>query len=475
MILTASLFKPRRAILWAEIRIKIMTQLGEAIARYHKVLEGDRYKDLSWAHELQERMKAHKLAIGGRPVSPVLRPHFITRRQYTGLVKAVESFSSAIARIETMAISSPALLSRMELLPAEKMLAAVDPGYSFLSVTSLIDTHLNNGTLRFARYIPDTPTGVAFGEALSDMFYEAAPVKEFRKRYKLEKLPGTKYLLNAILKAYKEWGGKSKKPNIAILELRQPFQAAESGESAILVEFLRRDGCIVEVVTPEQLEYRDGVLRRGEFPIDLIFRRVKVQEFLVRFDLSHPLLRAYRDRAVCMVNSFRSELAQKKAIFDLLTDEDITADFPAAERKAIKEFVPWTRVVQETKTKYRNRTVDLPEFILHNRNKLVLRPNDDGADQQTFRGSEVDEAGWEKALRSALRNPYVVQEALEPVVDVFPVLQYGHLEMQKMRIDVHPHSYLGKVQGCSSWLTAVGAAGFSTLSGVAPMFILEPK
>jgi hypothetical protein len=202
---------------------------------------------------------------------------------------------------------------------------------------------------------------------------------------------------------------------------------------------------------------------------------VKVQEFLVRFDLTHPLLRAYRDRAVCMVNSFRSELAQKKAIFELLTDEDITADFPAAERRAIKEFIPWTRVVQETKTKYRNKTVDLPEFILHNRNKLVLRPNDDGPDQQSFRGSEVDEAGWEKALRSALRSPYVVQEALEPVVDVFPVLQYGHLEMQKMRVDVHPHSYLGKVQGCSSWLTAAGPAGFSTLAGIAPTYILEQK
>jgi hypothetical protein len=257
--------------------------------------------------------------------------------------------------------------------------------------------------------------------------------------------------------------------------LRQPFQAAESGESAILAEFLRRDGCTVEVVSPEQLEYRDGVLRRGDFAIDLVFRRVKVQEFMVRFDLSHPLLRAYRDRAVCMVNSFRSELAQKKAIFDLLTDEEITADFPAAERRAIKEFVPWTRVVQEVKTKYHNRTVNLPDFILHNRNKLVLRPNDEGADQQSFRGSEVDEAGWEKALRSALRNPYVVQEAMDPVVDVFPVLQYGHLEMQKMRVDVHPHSYLGKVQGCSSWLTAVGPAGFSTLSGVAPTFILEQK
>src|SRR5579862_8963203 len=248
-----------------------MTQLGEAITRYHKLLEGSQYQNLAWAHQLQERMQANNLAVSGRPVSPVLRPHFITRRQYAGLAKAVESFSSAVERIEKLAISSPALLARMELLPAEKMLAAVDPGYGFLAVTSLLDTHINNGTLRFSRYIPDTPTGVAYGETLSDIFYDAAPVQEFRKRYRLEKLPGAKYLLQAILKAYKEWGGKSKKPNIAILELRQPFQAAESGESAILAEFLRRDGCTVEVVTPEQLEYRDGVLRRGEFPIDLVF------------------------------------------------------------------------------------------------------------------------------------------------------------------------------------------------------------
>jgi hypothetical protein len=452
-----------------------MTQLGEAITRYHKILEGGHYKDLAWAHELQERMQANNLAVGGRPVSPVLRPHFITRRQYAGLAKAVESFSSSLQRIEKMAIGSPTLLARMELLPAEKMLAAVDPGYSYLSVTSLIDTHLNNGTLRFARYIPDTPVGVAYGEALSDLFYDAAPVREFRKRYRLEKLPGTKYLLQAILKAYKEWGGKNKKPNLAILEFRQPFQTAESGESALVAQLFRREGHQVQVVSPDQLEYRNGVLRHGDFTIELIFRRIKVQEFLVRFDLTHPLLRAYQDRVVCMVNSFRSELAQKKALFDLLTDEEITADFPASERRAIQEVVPWTRVVRETKTRYRKKLVNLPDFVLHNRQKLVLRPNDEGADQQSFRGADMDDAGWEKALRTALRNPYVVQEMVEPVMDVFPVLQYGHLEMQKMRVEVHPHSYLGKVQGCSSWLTAVGPTGFSTLSGVAPTFILEAK
>ncbi len=452
-----------------------MTQLGEAIARYHKLLEGGQYQNLAWAHQLHERMQANNLAVSGRPVSPVLRPHFITRRQYAGLAKAVESFSSAIARIEKLAVASPALLSRMELLPAEKMLAAVDPGYPFLSVTSLIDTHLNNGTVRFARYIPDTPVGVAYGEALSDLFYDAPPVKDLRKRYHLEKLPGTKHLLQAILKTYKDWGGKNKKPNVAILEFRQPFQTTESGESALIAQLFRREGHAVEVVSPDQLEYRNGVLRRGEFPIELMFRRIKVQEFLVRFELTHPLLRAYQEHAVCMVNSFRSEMGQKKAMFDLLTDEEITADFPASERKALQELLPWTRVVRESKTRYKKKLINLPEFILNHRQKLVLRPNDDGADQNSFRGSELDDAAWEKAVKAALRNPYVVQEVVEPVVDVFPVLQYGHLEMQKMRVDVHPHSYLGKVQGCSSWLTAIGPSGFSTLSGVAPTFILESK
>lgn len=452
-----------------------MTQLGEAVARYHRIIEAEPYKDLAWAHELQDKMKSQHLAVGGKPISPVLRPHFITRRQYTNLVKAAESLVTAVDRVERMAVSNPALMARMELLPAEKMLASLDPGYSFLSVTSQINAHMHNGTLRFAQFNPEAPTGVAYGDALADLFYDAAPVKEFRKRFSLEKLPGMKYLLQAVLKTYKDFGGKNKRPNIAILEFKQPFQTAELSETALIAEYFRREGFASEMVTPEQLEYRNNVLRRGDFTIDVVFRRVKVQEFLLRFDLSHPLLRAYRDGKVCVVNNFRSELSQKKAIFDLLTDDTVTAGFPAVEKKAIREFVPWTRVVNSAKTTYQDEQVNLPEFILKNRERLVLRPNDDSPDQHSFNGADTDDSRWEKALKTALRSPYVVQEAVEPVIESFPLLQYGHLEMRKMRIDLHPHTYLGKVQGCSSWLTAASASGFSTLSGVAPTFILEGK
>jgi hypothetical protein len=448
--------------------------LDEAIARYHKILESDPYRDLEWAEALQDRMKSSHLMAGTRPVSPVLRPHFITRRQYTNLVKAAEALFGAIHRVERLALDTPQLLARMQLLPAEKMLASVDPGYPFLSVTSLLDTNLHNGSLRFVNYNADTPVGVAFGEALDGLFYDAPPVKEFRKRYPLAKLGGTRYLLSALLKAYKEFGRKDQ-PNIAIVEFRQPFQTTESAEYLVLAESFRREGFNTEVVSPDQLECRNGVLRKGDFKIDLVYRRVKVHEFLVRFDLSHPLMRAYRERSVCVVNSFRSELAQKKAIFDLLTDETLTAGFPLAERKAIREFIPWTRVVAAQNTTFQDQTVDLPEFILKNREKLVLRPNDESTDQHAFRGADTDEAGWEKALKQAMRSPYVVQEETEPTVFPFPVYQYGSVQMRDLRVDIHPHSFLGKVHGCSSFIRAETPSGFTTISGLAPTFILESK
>ena len=450
-----------------------MSQVSEAIARYHKLIESEPYIDLAWAEALQDRLKAEKLT--HRPVSPVLRPHFLTTREYAALQKAAGVMLSAIHRAEQMVLSNPALLARMQLLPGERMLAAVDPGYSSLTMPGLLDASLQNGSLHIVGHREGGPAGVIYGDLLADIFYEAPPVKSFRKKHKLTKLPGAKYLLQAVLKAYKEFGGKQKKPTIAIVEARAPFQAADGGENALLAEYMRREGLHAEVVAPEQLEYRGGVLRRGDLAVDMVYRCLRVQEFLVRFDLTHPLVRAYKDRAVCMVNSFRSELATKRMLFDLLTDDKAVAGFPAAERKAIKEFIPWTRLVQAAKTTYRGHTVDLPEFVMKHRSKLVLKPNDDSTDQNTFRGAETDEIGWERALRQAMRTPYVVQEVAEPARAVFPLLQYGSLVMKEMLVEVHPHSYLGKVHGASSWLKVAGAAGFSTLAGLAPTFLIEGK
>jgi len=449
-----------------------MSYLDDAVVRYNKSLETGPFRDLSWAEALHRRMEEGGLAAGGRLICPFLRPNFVSRRQYDSLVRSAEALLGAIGRMEQMVLTNPVLLARLELLPAEKMLASIDPGYPSLQVAARLDSHVRNGHLHFVQYNADLPTGAGYSDALADLFYDAPPIKELRKRYTLTRVGGRRHFLQALLKAYKQFGG-TKKPNMAIVEFRPVFHSGES-EYTLVRDYFRDEGYAVEIASPEQLEYRNGVLRKGAFEIDLVYRRLGVHEFLIRFDLSHPLVQAYRDRAVCVVNSFRSELAHKKAMFGLLTDETLVAKFPAAERKAIREHVPWTRLVSASKTTYDERTIDLADFITRNRQRLTLKPNDEYSDQHTYLGWEMDDTAWERALKQAMRTPYVVQEKVDPVRSLFPLMSFGILEFRELQVDVRPHAYLGKVQGCSSWLSS-GSSGFSSAEGLAPTFILDPK
>jgi len=450
-----------------------MTQLDEAIARYHRILESEPYRDMRWVKNLQEQMEARQLSAGGRLLCPFLRPNFVTQKQYDNLVKTGEALISAVDRMLRLALASPQLLSLMQLFPAEKMLAAVDPGYEMSEVSAQLDLQIQNGSLHVLQYNADALSGAAYSEGLSDIFYDCPPVKEFRNRYKLTRMGGKKPFLDALLKAYKMFAaGKKTKPRIAILEFRN---ASGQSEYEIFRDYFRAEGYETELVSPEQLEYKNGVLKAGAFEIDLIYRRVSAQEFLLRFTLSHPLLQAYRDRRVCIVNSFRSELSHKKAMFALLTEEALTAKFPINERKAIKEHLPWTRVVKAGKATRGTESVDLLEFIKQNRETLVLRPNDEYTDLTTFVGYEHDEGSWLRALREAQRAPYVVQERVKPVRTLFPLMSFGHLEFKEMQVDVQPQAFLGKVAGCSSYVSSAGAGTYSPASGIAPTFIIDPK
>jgi hypothetical protein len=178
---------------------------------------------------------------------------------------------------------------------------------------------------------------------------------------------------------------------------------------------------------------------------------------------------------VCLINSFRSEIGHKRAVFALLSDSSVTESFPTAERKAIEQYIPWTRVVTPGKTQHGAKTVDLIDFILRNRERLVLKPNDDSGEEHAVQGWRTDSPGWERALKQASRTPHVVQERVEPVKSVFPLYRYGTLEMRELQVDVHPHAYLGKVQGCSSWVSEAIGGGFSSVAGLTPTYLLEPK
>ena len=269
--------------------------------------------------------------------------------------------------------------------------------------------------------------------------------------------------------AWREFGGKTK-PFIAIVELSQ--DSASVSEGALLAEALTEQGATAQVMVPEQLSYSGGKLHAGDQVIDVVFRRLSTRELLARWDLSHPLLLAYRERAVCVINSFRAEFAQRRALFDLLTDEKVTGHLPIKDRKMIRDCVSWTRVVSPRKTKHGDEEIDLPEFILRKRESLTLLPSDDSADGRTFVGADMTQAAWDRALRLALRTPYVVQERTMQSIELFPIYQYGELKMKEAEVAIHPYVFNGQMHGTSAILQT-RLAGSVTHLAVAPVLLLE--
>lgn len=449
-----------------------MGHLGGPVARYHKLFEANKYRDLAWAHEFLSRLQtevAHAAPLG----TAILRPHFISNRDLRRLTLATERLTEILDHIETIALHSPPLLDRIHLLPAEKMLAAIPPGYSRVNVSSRVSAHLQNGSISLHDFTPSDASGLACCERLSDLFFDLSLVKDFKRvRFKLTKLGGAGYLIPAVLQAWKEFGGR-RQPRVAVLDLKDAA-TSEPSDAACMVELFMRRNLPARLVTPEELEYRSGKLRAQDFEIDIVFRRVLTRDLLIRFDLSHPLLLAYRDRAVCVVNSFRSEIAQRRALFDLMTDETVTSRLHPADRKLIREFVPWTRVVAQSKTTYRDRQIDLPEFIRHSREKLVLRPNEDTDGHRAYIGAELDERAWDRALVTALRTPYVVQERSPGVCHLFPVLHYGELQMRQMEVSIQPYVFGGRMHGASALLRPLSSIAANPMS-ITPVLLLERK
>jgi len=465
-----------------------MAPLGEAISRYHKLVELDSSHDSApWAEQFQERMRQFQLTESGRVVAPVLRPHFISLRQLETLKRASTHLAEILDRVEAIARVSPLLLNRLQMLPAEKMLAAIPPGYTRFNVTASMAAAVSNGALSLQGLEACKPAGLAYSSLLADLFLELPLVKQFKRgRYKLSKLGGSKHLLAALHEAWREFERKAKPhgavngsvnghsratPSIAIVQIGQEG-GPPSGEGLLLAEAFNQQGASARLVSPDQLEYSNGKLRSGDYVIDIVYRRLLTRELLARFDLSHPLLQAYRDHAVCVVNSFRSEFAQRRSLFELLTDDTVTAHLPAADRKLIRTFVPWTRVVAARKTRHDGEEIDLPDFILKQRDHLVLLPSDDSSNQRIFKGAEMTSVAWERALRLALRSPYVVQERRFFTRETFPVYQYGELKMTEAEVTVHPHLFNGKMHGASAVLHTC-ANGSGTQLSIAPVLLLE--
>ena len=448
--------------------------LQAAIDDYHALLTDDLAGET--AHQLEDQLRRRGLFFGERPLCSVLRPRFLTPDQYTFLKGRSALLLRAFDKAYRAALESADVRRQFGLMDWEEELIRHDPGFDDPSPVSRLDAFFvhERGGLRFTEYNAETPAAAAYNDLLAAVFFGLPVMREFLRKYEVRSQPSRHNVLHALLGAYRQWSGRRETPRVAIVDWRE---VPTYSEFVISADYFRAQGVECVIADPREVEYRDGKLWAGPFPIDLVYKRVLVSELVERGGMDHPLVRAVVDGAVCMVNSFRCKILHKKASLAVLSDERNAGLFSRDEREAIDLHIPWTRVVEERHTEFEGETVDLLPFAAENRERLVLKPNDEYGGTGIVLGWEATDEAWQAALGRALDEPHIVQDRIDLPREPYPSVVDGQLHLYDRIVDTAPFAFNGAyMDGCLSRISTeslvnVTSGGGSSLA----TFVVEPR
>lgn len=450
--------------------------LKEAVAYYHELLEDETLAGESFQF-LHDGLEHNKLIFGGRPLSPYLRPHFVTEADWRKATTACETIWSALQKVKDAAVADDSLLDELGITEIEKELVRIDPGYKQVSPTSRLDSFLTDGAYSFVELNGESPAGIAYADSATEIF-EAMPVmKKFTERYSVRGFDGRPKMLKVLVDCYTEFNGglPEENPVIAIVDLEGlPTQK----EFELFREYFESQGYTSVICSPGALEFVDDKLYFGGVQIDIVYKRLLVNEYLPILDEQRALLDAYRAGAVCMVNSFRGKLVHKKAIFAVLTNERYAYLFDDTELAAIKAHVPWTRKFRDEKTINKTIEIDLVEWTRANSSKLVLKPNDDYGGHGIYIGWNSTPEEWDDAIETALADgDYLVQERVKTAKEMFPMMfdDLGKWGMVEQLVDLDPLLFNGVVGSAFTRLSTSELANVSSGGGMVPTFIISNK
>src|SRR5687767_1150345 len=449
--------------------------LNEAVAYYHKLLEDRELADTSLTL-LDEGLERSKLIFGGRRLSPYLRPHFVREEDFARIVRVCETVWNAIEKVKDEAVGNNQLQDELGLTPIERELVAIDPGYRAVSPTARLDSFLTDETYSFVELNGESPAGIAYADAAFEIFESLPVMKRFAEKYNLRRFQGRPLMLKVLLECHEEFLGRKpdRAPQIAIVDLKG---MPTLKEFELFREYFEAQGYPSVIASPDELEFANGRLRKLDFEIDIVYKRLLVNEYLPLMKEQPALLDAYRAGAVCLVNSFRSKVIHKKALFAVLTDARYARLFSSDEREAIAAHVPWTRQVRAGKSDYYGEEIDLLKFINERRDRLVLKPNDDYGGHGIYIGWNIDEIGWDEAIRNALGNgDYLVQERVTTAREVFPALTAnGEINFVEQLVDLDPMLFNGKVGSAFTRLSSNELANVTAGGGMVPTFVISEK
>lgn len=140
-----------------------------------------------------------------------------------------------------------------------------------------------------------------------------------------------------------------------------------------------------------------------------------------------PIFRCFKAGQVSLYNGPINHLAADKRNLALLSENQDSTVFSAAERDFLRRSLPWTRQVGAGPVTWRGVTMPLPELLLAHREELVLKPVSGMQGQGVMVGRLSPPERWARQVEKALAHgQWLAQQRIDSRPYVYQVGEEGY-------------------------------------------------
>ncbi len=351
-----------------------------------------------------DRLAQKGFTYHGEKIPTIFHPYVLDQKNYQAVKRHSEIMAELLFKVHELFFAHEEIRNVFDFHPALLEWMEVKPGYDAPVPISRYDAYYDpaKNTMIFNEFNADGTSGMNEANTMEEEFLATPLGEALAQEFQLYNCELRKTVLEVLLKNYHQAGGTKTFPNIAIVDWRE---SSSPEEFAALYQSFTEKGFPVVIADPRDLTYEDGVLRCGDFSIDLVYRRIVTVELVKRRDEAQALLQAYKDNSVVTVGSVQTEIIHNKKIFCLLSDPAYAHYFYPGERKFLEEHIPWTRELTSKDSSFIGR-------MLKYKDSLMLKPHDGYASRGHIVGQDCTQSEWEENIKRLVDTNYLVQEII---------------------------------------------------------------
>lgn len=426
------------------------------------------------ARALQEAVGRDGLVYGDAPYEVHPFPLVLSTRDTHAIGWVARRLMRIVDKVVDLYLADPEVRAYFDFPRDLEDLVLLDPGYKRHVNVSRFDTFWDGKHLRFLELNTNGTAGMALAERAAQLLLDVGPGREALAKHRLRPFPLRERLREVLVDAWRE--ARHAQPGelparVAIVDWKGVPTEAEFFN---LQADFRAHGLETVVADPGDFTYQDGkLLARGEH-VDLVYRRLTTLDWLNRSPKLEPLARAYRDRAVVMVGSFRADVAHSKKLFAFLSDERWRDRFSFAERSVIDAHVPWTRVLRPGRCLFEGELVDLERVLVDRREEFVLKPSQSFEGRGVLLGAETPPERWAQELSQRLDGSHIVQQRVAAPTRSFVLPTDGKVEVVPLHLHLGEYVFGGTLAGFQAWASQELVISAHSTERAVPVLTLPP-